>query len=177
MWIDLFIWFVFLGFLIMPIQHPFPHWSFSSLSTREAGAEWAALPHCSSSKRKLNMSMFIPNQRSGLVLPSLLVRIYRDRSDKHLNKKSKREWVCLLLPRAGLADPVFIKGLFEQLKANGFMLSHVRHIMEQPHDVITQQRTMSSQNKKDCTETLKCYVIVFCITQTPANTWQKRSLS
>lgn len=155
MWIDWLIWFVFLGFLITPIQHPSPCWSFSSLSTREAGAEWAALPHCSSSKRKLNMSMFISNQRSRLVLPSLLVGIYTDRSDRHLNKKSKREWICLLLPRAGLADPVFIKGLFEQLKVNGFMLTHVRHMMGQPHDVITQQRTMSSQNKKDCSATLK----------------------
>lgn len=71
------------------------------------------------------MSVFISNQESGLVLPSLLIRIYIDQSDKHLNKKSKREWVWLLLPRAELADLVFIKGLFEQLKANGFILLHV----------------------------------------------------
>lgn len=154
--VNFFIWFVSLAFLIMPIQHPFPRWSFSSLGTREAGAEWAAPPHCSSSKRKLNMSVFISNQGSGLALSYLLVRIYADRNNKHLNKKSKREWVWLLLHRAGLADPVFIKGLFEQPKANGFMLSHVR----QPHDVTTQERTMSSQKEKDCTETLKVIMLL-----------------
>lgn len=112
--------------------HPASFLSLELLIPRYQGG-WSRVSSTTSlqlQQRKLNMSMFISNQGSGLALSSLLVSIYTDGNEKHLNKKSKREWVWLLLPRAGLADPVFIKGLFEQLKANGFMLSHV----QQTHD-------------------------------------------
>lgn len=101
------------------------------------------------------MSIFISNQGSGPVLHSLLVRIYIHRHDEHLNKENKREWVCFLLPRAGLADPVFTKGFYEWLKADGFVSSHV----QQPHDAITQYN-MHSQKEKDCTETLKAIMLL-----------------
>lgn len=78
---------------------------------------------------------------------SSLVRIYIHRNKEHLNKESESKWVCFFLPREGL-DPVLTKTLYEWLKANGFMSSYV----QQPHSVLTQQRTI--QLIKCCTVTL-----------------------
>ena len=155
-----------LHFCITPLPSPFLCWSFSSLCTRGAGAEWAALTHCSSSKWKWNMSIFMSNWESGLVLHSSLVGIYIHRNDEHLNRESKRECLGFLLPREVLVDPVFTKGLYEWLKANGFMSSHV----QQPHDVVTQQRTIQqarSKRKGLYWNLESYYVTLLCITQTP----------